>query len=182
MSPPEVPVWATFYDIRRYGGLQIFLRAVVAGARLLLSEGDETLGDFIARCGEAGVTRGTNAVALPDPWLIDVTRSGNVCLKENAQPVFWRPDAKTAVSLLVMPVDRSWKSQANWPAGMDRVQVTTDVPMHGGAAYVVNYAGSEYALAVSMVPASLANDRMRAAWMAQKGCAAQAEALLRPRK
>ncbi|MCK1377670.1 long-chain fatty acid--CoA ligase, partial [Bradyrhizobium sp. 24] len=25
------PVWATFYDIRRYGGLQIFLRAVLSG-------------------------------------------------------------------------------------------------------------------------------------------------------
>src|SRR4030088_1058372 len=25
------PVWATFYDIRRYGGLQIFLRAILSG-------------------------------------------------------------------------------------------------------------------------------------------------------
>ena len=25
--------WATFYDIRRYGGLQIFLRALAAEAR-----------------------------------------------------------------------------------------------------------------------------------------------------
>jgi len=33
-----IPVWATFYDIRRYGGLQIFLRACVTGAQLLLSE------------------------------------------------------------------------------------------------------------------------------------------------
>ena len=65
LSPPEVPVWATFYDIRRYGGLQIFLRAVVAGARLLLSEGDETLGDFIARCGEAGVT---HISGTPSHW------------------------------------------------------------------------------------------------------------------
>jgi hypothetical protein len=56
------------------------------------------------------------------------------------------------------------------------------VPVHGGAAYVVNYAGSEYALAVNEVPASLGNDSMRAAWMVQKGCEAQAEALLRLRK
>ena len=27
------PVWATFYDIRRYGGLQIFLRAIIGGGR-----------------------------------------------------------------------------------------------------------------------------------------------------
>ena len=96
--------------------------------------------------------------------------------------MFWRPDAKTAAAIVVMPVDRSWKSQAPWPAGLDRMHVTTDVPVHGGAAYVVNYAGADYALAVNTVPASLANDSMRAAWMVQKGCEAQAEALLRPRK
>src|SRR6516164_7345187 len=32
------PVWATFYDIRRYGGLQIFLRAVIGGGSMVLSE------------------------------------------------------------------------------------------------------------------------------------------------
>lgn len=136
-----------------------------------------------ARTGEAGVTRtGDIAAKLPDPWLFDVTRNGNVCLRENTQPVFWRPDAAKGTALTVMPVDRSWKSQAAWPAGLDRLSVTTDVPVHGGAAYVVNYGGTEYALAVNTVPASLANDSMRAAWMVQKGCEAQAEALLHPRK
>src|SRR5271156_4500176 len=28
----ESPIWSTFYDIRRYGGLQIFLRAVLTGS------------------------------------------------------------------------------------------------------------------------------------------------------
>ncbi len=132
-----------------------------------------------ARIGEAGVTRGAAPSTLPEPWLFDVTHSANVCLQENTQPVFWRPDAKIETKLIVMPVDRSWKSLAEWPVGLDRMQVTTDVPMHGGAAYVVNYAGTDYALAVNTVPASLANDQMRAAWMVQKGCEAQAEALLR---
>ena len=29
------PAWSTFYDIRRYGGLQIFLRAIVGGGSLV---------------------------------------------------------------------------------------------------------------------------------------------------
>ena len=33
----ELVVWSTFYDIRRYGGLQIFLRAMLTGASLVLS-------------------------------------------------------------------------------------------------------------------------------------------------
>jgi acyl-coenzyme A synthetase/AMP-(fatty) acid ligase len=64
-APADAPVWATFYDIRRYGGLQIFLRAIVAGARLLLSEGGEALGGYMARCGEAGVT---HISGTPSHW------------------------------------------------------------------------------------------------------------------
>jgi acyl-CoA synthetase (AMP-forming)/AMP-acid ligase II len=31
------PVWCTFYDIRRYGGLQVALRALLGGGSLVLS-------------------------------------------------------------------------------------------------------------------------------------------------
>ena len=44
-------VWSTFYDIRRYGGLQIFLRALFDGASLVLSGAEESTGDFLARAG-----------------------------------------------------------------------------------------------------------------------------------
>jgi acyl-coenzyme A synthetase/AMP-(fatty) acid ligase len=49
-------VWSTFYDIRRYGGLQIFLRAVWRGASLVLSAGREPTGHFLTRLGAHGVT------------------------------------------------------------------------------------------------------------------------------
>jgi acyl-coenzyme A synthetase/AMP-(fatty) acid ligase len=50
-------VWATFYDIRRYGGLQIFLRAIIDGGSFILSDADEPVGDFLIRLGKHGVTR-----------------------------------------------------------------------------------------------------------------------------
>ena len=34
-------VWSTFYDIRRYGGLQIFLRAMIGGTSMVLSADQE---------------------------------------------------------------------------------------------------------------------------------------------
>src|SRR5262249_13459042 len=37
---PDV-VWGTFYDIRRYGGLQIFFRALLGRGSLVLSSADE---------------------------------------------------------------------------------------------------------------------------------------------
>jgi acyl-coenzyme A synthetase/AMP-(fatty) acid ligase len=59
------PVWATFYDIRRYGGLQIFLRAVVGGGSMVLSEYGEPLADHVARLSERGVT---HISGTPSHW------------------------------------------------------------------------------------------------------------------
>lgn len=58
-------VWSTFYDIRRYGGLQIFLRAVLGGHTLVLSHHDEPVVDFLARAGAAGATHITGT---PSHW------------------------------------------------------------------------------------------------------------------
>jgi acyl-coenzyme A synthetase/AMP-(fatty) acid ligase len=60
-----IPVWATFYDIRRYGGMQIFLRACIAGAQLLLSDAEESLGDYMTRCANAGVS---HISGTPSHW------------------------------------------------------------------------------------------------------------------
>jgi non-ribosomal peptide synthetase component F len=59
------PVWATFYDIRRYGGLQIFLRAIVGGGSMVLSEYGEQLSDHVARLHARGVT---HISGTPSHW------------------------------------------------------------------------------------------------------------------
>ena len=58
-------VWSTFYDIRRYGGLQIYLRAVLSGSPLVLSNAGEPTGEFLARAGAAGVT---HISGTPSHW------------------------------------------------------------------------------------------------------------------
>jgi acyl-coenzyme A synthetase/AMP-(fatty) acid ligase len=57
--------WATFYDIRRYGGLQIFLRAVLGGASLVLTDRKEPVAQFLARVAERGATHVTGT---PSHW------------------------------------------------------------------------------------------------------------------
>lgn len=59
------PVWATFYDIRRYGGLQIFLRAVLSGGSMVLSDPHEALGDHVARLKARGVS---HISGTPSHW------------------------------------------------------------------------------------------------------------------
>ena len=65
--PPSAKpmVWSTFYDIRRYGGLQIYLRAVISGSPLVLSSAGEPTREFLARAGAAGVT---HISGTPSHW------------------------------------------------------------------------------------------------------------------
>ncbi len=58
-------VWSTFYDIRRYGGLQILLRALVGGGSLVLADSEESIDDFLARAARAGVSHLTGT---PSHW------------------------------------------------------------------------------------------------------------------
>jgi acyl-CoA synthetase (AMP-forming)/AMP-acid ligase II len=58
-------VWGTFYDIRRYGGLQIFLRAIVGGASLVLSSAGEPIADHLDRLARCGVT---HLSGTPSHW------------------------------------------------------------------------------------------------------------------
>jgi acyl-coenzyme A synthetase/AMP-(fatty) acid ligase len=66
-QPPSgnAAVWSTFYDIRRYGGLQIYLRAVLSGSPLVLSSAGEATVDFLARAAAAQVT---HISGTPSHW------------------------------------------------------------------------------------------------------------------
>lgn len=65
-SPSANPTtWSTFYDIRRYGGVQIFLRAILGGASLVLKSAEESIGDFLVRVGAHGAT---HISGTPSHW------------------------------------------------------------------------------------------------------------------
>jgi acyl-coenzyme A synthetase/AMP-(fatty) acid ligase len=58
-------VWSTFYDIRRYGGLQIYLRAMLTGGSLVLSSARESTVEFLLRAGARGVS---HISGTPSHW------------------------------------------------------------------------------------------------------------------
>jgi acyl-coenzyme A synthetase/AMP-(fatty) acid ligase len=58
-------IWATFYDIRRYGGLQVLLRALLGGGSLVLSTLGEAPADFMHRAASHHVTHITGT---PSHW------------------------------------------------------------------------------------------------------------------
>jgi acyl-coenzyme A synthetase/AMP-(fatty) acid ligase len=65
IQPPAATdiVWGTFYDIRRYGGLQILLRALLGQASLVLSDAHEEVADFLARLAPV-----THLTGTPSHW------------------------------------------------------------------------------------------------------------------
>ena len=76
IAPAPPTPWGTFYDIRRYGGLQIALRALLCGGDLTLTSPDEPLGGYLARLVAAGAT---HVSGTPSHWrrvLMDASRSG----------------------------------------------------------------------------------------------------------
>ena len=58
-------IWSTFYDVRRYGGLQILMRGLLGGGSLVLSQSAEPVTDFLSRVGQAGVT---HISGTPSHW------------------------------------------------------------------------------------------------------------------
>jgi acyl-coenzyme A synthetase/AMP-(fatty) acid ligase len=69
IAPAEQPqsdlVWGTFYDIRRYGGMQILLRALLAGGSFVIAGPGESAADYLARLA---AHRATHVSGTPTHW------------------------------------------------------------------------------------------------------------------
>ncbi len=133
-----------------------------------------------ARTSSVGVVRGaTDAAPLPNPWLIDISRSGERCLKVGEQPIWWRPDASTAQKFTVLPVDRSWRADFEWKAGQDMIGVPALSSFDGQTVFLMRVGDQEFPVSLNIVPNDLDNDFILASWMLEKGCIQQADALLK---
>ena len=132
-----------------------------------------------ARTSSVGVIRaGSDAAKIPTPWLVDVTRPGARCLLQGEHPVWWRPDTGEADRFTVFPVDRSWSAQFAWAAGQDRQAAPPLSRFEGSNVFVIRQGEREYAINLVVIPNTLDNKLVLSAWMLEKGCTQQADALL----
>ena len=126
-----------------------------------------------------GVVRSKNEdVTLPNPWVVDIAHSGKVCVRPGMPVVFWRPQPAAAAKLRITPADRSWRAEAEWPAGASELKAPGNFPINDRQTYLVDAGASNATITLVQVPASLSTDRMRAAWMLEKNCLAQTKALI----
>lgn len=126
-----------------------------------------------------GVVRsGGELIELPAPWLVDVSRPGTRCIREGEPVVLWRPvKAAAAEALSITPIDRGWEAKGSWPAGIDTVTMPATMPLTSGNTFKIEVGQVEHPLMFQVIPKSLDNDKMRAAWMDEVGCSSQAVAL-----
>ncbi len=123
-------VWSTFYDIRRYGGLQIFLRAMLTGGSLVLPGVGEQTADFLIRAAALGVT---HISGTPSHWrraLMShsarniepqyVRLSGEIVdqqILDNLRALY--PDAKVVHAFASTEAGRRFR-RARWLRGLSR--------------------------------------------------------------
>jgi acyl-CoA synthetase (AMP-forming)/AMP-acid ligase II len=64
-TTPSNIVWGTFYDVRRYGGLQVVFRALVGGGSLVVGGPDDTIASYLSRLSSVGAT---HVSGTPTHW------------------------------------------------------------------------------------------------------------------
>lgn len=132
------------------------------------------------RASSVGAVRsGANAAKLPEPWLIDVSRPGERCIREGDQPVWWRPDTGSASAFTVYPVDRSWRAEFHWPQDQQAILARDLVRLDGMKMLVIRTGSQERPIRLHVIPSTVEDPLVMAAWMLEKACVQQADALLR---
>ncbi len=135
----QPPIWSTFYDIRRYGGLQVFLRGVHAGS-LVLSDPAEAAGDFLSRAAAAGVTHIYSASRTSQgPSMKKRVREMALrAARDKAQQIAQSLGVKLGPVQSVRESQyESWAGYRGWSSGMDNNVASTiqptDQPERAGA-------------------------------------------------
>lgn len=131
------------------------------------------------RANRVGAVRsGSDADPIPSPWLIDITRPGERCLVEGAPIGWWRPSDVSEQSFVVSPLDRSWDAAFEFKPGQDTVAITKVSDIELTKAFLIEDRDLEYSIRVHLVPPLLDEPTFLAAWMIEKGCIQQVDALL----
>lgn len=127
-----------------------------------------------------GAVRAADVRAPSDPWAIEVSRPGRYCVRGGAVPRLWRPSAAQAGVLSLKQASSGQRATATWPRGEATVAWPKDMAVADGRSYRMQMRGgtSPKRLVLRIVPSALANDALRAAWMADAGCERQARRLL----
>lgn len=132
-----------------------------------------------------GSTRGSVIGGGPPPardaWYLDPFHTGNQCVQDGRDVLFWREDSKEPLSLLMQRPGREGDGVVDWAAGAPTAAWPGNLPLVDGELYVLRRPGwLENAMLriVVLKPDIAASGTAAVAWMAVNGCREQASILL----
>lgn len=114
----------------------------------------------------------------PDPWNLDVTQSGKLCVANPAKLTLWRPQKDSAMQLTIK--GGGGQQTLEWAAGSDTIAWPSALPITSGAEYQLSQPNSGDSARVTFV--TLANPPADAVGTAQSlianGCENQLDVLV----
>lgn len=69
----------------------------------------------------------------PDPWNLDITQSGKLCVANTSKLTLWRPQKEDAIKLTIR--GGGAEQTLDWPAGKDTIAWPASLPVTSGAEY-----------------------------------------------
>ncbi|HIJ83569.1 MAG TPA: hypothetical protein HPQ00_05105 [Magnetococcales bacterium] len=149
-----------------------------AMASLINAGGAENSSLGATRSADSAFKLAKDGKRLPDPWLVDVTRSGSHCYREGERLALWRPDDATDSKIRVIIGENTWKARTDWPKGKSNLALPADVPIQDGVSITMEVDDKKNESVLHIVPSTVKSDPAKVAWMHEKGCTNQFMALL----
>ena len=133
-----------------------------------------------ARTNSIGVIRaGFDAKEIPDPWYVDVSRNGVRCVVEGSKPKYWRPKTDTESNLTILPIDQSFQIKAQFEKGVDSIYFNELQINNTNTFFKFIFEDQEFPIQMILIPKDISNEIILSAWMIEKGCVQQADALIK---
>lgn len=140
---------------------------------LVQQAGSETATPGVIRDGAAA---GPNF----DAWVIDTSKSGDVCVHLGTDYDLWRADTTKAAALTLEPINGGSPVQVNFDKNVSRVGVPESLTFQDGAQYKIVSPSGTATITVHTVPEGIQpKSKITAAWFLQKNCKVQGTALLK---
>jgi hypothetical protein len=140
----------------------------------------ESLRKLFAPADDERMAIGASRGPASDVWRIEVLHEGIYCVPENQAPVLSRATAADDALVEVEQPNGGPRTSVRFPPGQRIVPWPQELPVVDQARYRLRSArdSESSAIVLRLVPAALASDVHRAAWMADNGCTEQARRLM----
>jgi hypothetical protein len=141
--------------------------------------GSESLAMVANRRSRFGALRSGDYPQNPNPWNVDISKGGKICVVDAGSLMLWRPYASDATQLRILPASGAAQT-VDWAEGQATMRWPAQLPVADGSQYKLEVEGAD-PVPVSFVRVNSAPEDMVAAAQAliEKGCDSQLDALVK---